>query len=111
MGRYPSSFRRRIRNGIITNLEHLDLRQFLDDCKIFFNRRIQNLLKKYEAVKVYTVFRREFFTYQGNEDSTEFKYLNTKNEPFIETPTEWFITNVMDNILTNSDEFQVNGSG
>ncbi|XP_072389458.1 uncharacterized protein [Diabrotica undecimpunctata] len=88
-----SAFNSRIRTGVISNLKHKDPGSFLDDCKALFKRRIQNALKKDEAVKVNTAFGGEFeITQDSNID-------------------EWFEKNVVQPISKDLEEFHERDSG
>jgi hypothetical protein len=108
-----SAFANRMRTGVVINLAHKDLGQFFDDAFIMFRRRINNILKKEEAVKVNATFCGEFKVVKSDQEILEFKYLNSKYQPIWRDTNiqEWFNTNVKSSILTQLEEFQERDSG
>lgn len=108
-----SAFESRIRTGVMSNLKHKEPKAFLVDCEAIFRRRILNVLKKYEAVKVNMVFCGEFEIMTANKIQKEYKYFTTSNSPiYRETNiTEWFNRNVLVPILKDLEEFQERDSG
>lgn len=105
-----SLFESRIRTGCISNLKHVDPEAFLNDCQSIFRRRINNMLRKYNFLKVWTIFCGEFTKISNSQTQiNEFKYLNTKNYvlTFDDNVDVWFQTNIRDVILRELEEFQV----
>ena len=49
-----SAFEGRLKTGIIVNLEHLDIQDFLANAEILILREIQKVLRQENAVKVNT---------------------------------------------------------
>ena len=47
-----SAFERRIKSGVITNLEHLDIVSFMKNAQAVFKSKIESSLKEYNALKV-----------------------------------------------------------
>ncbi|XP_072388760.1 uncharacterized protein [Diabrotica undecimpunctata] len=108
-----SSFQSRIKTGIIANLRHKDLNQFLGDCVVVFKNKIGKILKNHSALKVNTAFCGEFIRKSGDNEILEIKYFNTKNY-VIDISTqidEWFKGNVVDKLLNELSEFAEKDSG
>lgn len=108
-----SAFQSRIRTGVILNIKHGDVKAFLEDCAVMFKRRIQNALKKDEALKVNAVLCGEFQIQKADKTLCENKYLNTHNATiYKDTDLDgWFRTKIQDPLLTDLDEFQERDSG
>ncbi|XP_072400684.1 uncharacterized protein [Diabrotica undecimpunctata] len=108
-----ATFSSRIRTGVISNLKHKDPGSFLLDCKALLKRRIQNALKKDEAVKVNMTFGGDFEIVSGEKILKDTKYFTTSNSP-IDRDTnldEWFEKKVMEPINRDLEEFQERDSG
>lgn len=108
-----SAFANRIRTSIVINLSHKDVAGFLNDAQGAFTRRINNMLKKTEPLKVNAVFCGEFIIVKNDIETFDFKYLNTKNSPIYRDTdiNTWFKDNVTGPILTQLQEFQEKQSG
>lgn len=108
-----SAFNSRIQTSTISNLKHIDSQQFLTDCKALFKRRLSNVLKTNEAVKVNAVFGGQFQITKGDQILNEFKYFNTANAPIYRNTDigEWFDVKITKPILTDLEEFQERDSG
>ncbi|XP_044741961.1 uncharacterized protein LOC123302932 [Chrysoperla carnea] len=108
-----SAFKSRIRTGIISNLKHKDPKEFLKDCKALCRSRIKNTLKKYEAIKVNTVFCGEFQIMTANKTLSEYKPFTTSNVPIYQVTdmNEWFDKNVINPITRDLEEFEQRESG
>ncbi|CAH1984490.1 unnamed protein product [Acanthoscelides obtectus] len=110
-----SAFSSRVRTGVTINLKHKDIVQFLNDAFFLFKSRITNILKTCLMIKVNTVFCGEFIKKAVNEEEerSELKYFNTKNE-FIDcdtTLTEWFAEFVIEKFFNKLQEFSEKDSG
>ncbi|XP_072401469.1 uncharacterized protein [Diabrotica undecimpunctata] len=108
-----SCFASRIKTGVIVNLVHKDLTQFLNDCYIIFSRKIKIILKTNRILKVNTTFCGEFIKKSSDTESLDLKYFNTKNA-IIDTSTDlhlWFSENVKDKIFTKLSKFAEKDSG
>lgn len=108
-----SIFQGRIRTGVIVNIKHIDVSQFLEDACTLFINRIKNILKKMEMIRVYTCFCGEFIRKSCDSEIFENKYFNTKSE-IIHIGTnlkEWFRIFVKDSIYNSLSEFSESGSG
>lgn len=108
-----SAFSNRIRSGVIVNLKHKDVLQFMKDSYFLFKNRISRILKSHPTIKVNTVFCGEFIKQNVDKEILEFKYMNTKNA-IIDVSTDlstWFQQNVTDEILNKLEEFQEKDSG
>ncbi|XP_057656839.1 uncharacterized protein LOC130894211 [Diorhabda carinulata] len=109
-----SACTRRVKTGLIVNLYHKDLTQFLNDCQIIFKNKIREIFrKKYSVVKVYVCFCGEFIRKSGENEISSFHYFMTKNS-IIDVSTDierWFFENVKDKINFKLSEFQERDSG
>lgn len=108
-----SAFESRLRTGIISNLKHKDPKAFLKDCEALFRRRISNVLKIHEAIKVNVIFCGEFQIVSANKMITEHKYFTTSNNPIYRNTNvnEWFGKNVVGPITRDLEEFEERNSG
>lgn len=108
-----TAFSKRIRTGVIINLKHIDIFQFLEDAFFLFKSRIKNILKSYATIKVNSCFCGEFIKADAEKDVIDYKYFNTQNV-IIDRGTnlnEWFKENIIDKILNKLEEFQEKQSG
>ncbi|VEN41876.1 unnamed protein product [Callosobruchus maculatus] len=108
-----SSFASRIRSGVVMNLKHKDIFQFLADAFSLIKRRIKNLLKNMSILKVKTNFCGEFIKKSNEVEISDYKYFNTRNHT-IDVGTslvEWFQEFVVDKIFNKLSEFQERDSG
>ena len=108
-----SVFDGRLKTGVIVNLEHLDIQDFLANAETQFLREIQKVLKQENAVKVNTTLEGEYSIVKNDEEVLELKTFNTANKPILRTTdvTQWFIDNVQEPLLRKSSEFQGTDSG
>lgn len=108
-----SCFEGRVRTGVIINLIHKDINQFLNECSLLFQKKIKEILKSFSMLKVNTTFCGEFVKKSADKEVTDLKYFNTKNET-IDAGTDlncWFLNHVSDKILNKLSEFQERDSG
>ena len=105
-----SSFNDRIKSGAITNLT---ITKFMKDAQILFQSQMKNVLKKGEALKVYTILSVEYAIIKADVEIVEIKYFNTKAEPILRTTNlkQWFTENVQQRIEKDMEEFQEKDSG
>lgn len=81
-----SAFNERIKTGVITNLKHVDVNLFLEDCLTLFREEIKSILKiEKTAVKVYAVLAAKFKVMKNDEEIVEVKHFNTKAEAIYPT--------------------------
>jgi hypothetical protein len=108
-----SCFQGRVRTGVIINLIHKDVLQFLIDAFKLFEKKIKSTLQQFPVIKVNTTFCGEFIRASNDRDVLDVKYFNTKNA-IIDLGTdirEWFLNHVQDEILNKLSEFQERDSG
>lgn len=108
-----SAFERRIRSGLIINLQHKDVLRFLRDAQKLFHRRIKNALKRHENVKVNVNLCCRFAITKNDEIVEELKFFTTKNESILVSTnlSEWFHDNVEEKLLEKIEDFQEKDSG
>ena len=106
-------FEGRLKTGVIVNLEHLDIQDFLANAETHFLREIQNVLRQENAVKVNTTLEGEYSIVKNDEEVSELKTFNTANKPILQATNvmQWFIDNVQELLLRKSSEFQERDSG
>ena len=94
----------RLKTGIIVNLEHLDIQDFLADAETQFLKEIQKLLRQENAVKVNTTLEGEYSIVKNDKELLELETLNTANKPILQTTdvTQWFIDNVQEPLQSKS---------
>ncbi|CAH1105255.1 unnamed protein product [Psylliodes chrysocephalus] len=98
-----SSFKSRVKTGIIVNIRHKDLDTFLEDCVVIFKNKIKKILKEHHALKVNTTVCGEFIKKSNDIEILDLNYFNTKNALIDKSTeiTDWFKDNVQDKILKN----------
>lgn len=108
-----SVFQGRIRSGTVVNLQHKDLRAFLEDAKKMTTARLKNVLKNQGNLKVNGMLACKFQIIRNAEEIEETKYFNTRNEMILSTTdlSEWFNDNLTDRLLRKVQEFQEKDSG
>ena len=78
-----SAFQGRIKTGIIVNLEHQDIQDFLANSETQLLREIEKVLKQENAVKVNTTLEGEYSIVKNDENVLELKIFNTANKPIL----------------------------
>ena len=106
-----SAFEGPLKTGVIVNLEHLDIQDFLANAETQFLREIQKVLKQENAVKVNTTLEGEYSIVKNDEEVLELKTFNTAFKQILQTTdvTQWFIDNVKE--LRKTSAFQERDSG
>jgi len=106
-----TAFQRRLRTGVIYNLHHLELTDFLDEAETVFVREIRRVLQSENTVRVYVLLKSDYVK-AGDEDP-DTKTFNTKSaEIFASTDLrEWFNEHVRVPLLRDVEEFQDQDSG
>ncbi|KAJ8672229.1 hypothetical protein QAD02_003488 [Eretmocerus hayati] len=113
-----SAFKKRMRTNIITNLHHIDLKEFLKDASELFAKKIgETMWETQNAFKNYSVLSCRFTRNVDNdEDSQEvidIKNFNTKNAEVLPSTRlkQWFIDHIQDPLLSEIEDFQEKDSG
>ena len=110
-----SAFDSRIKPGVISNHQHLDITTVLEDARAMFIGKIETALKEHNALKVNAVLAAEYtnVTVNDNEETVEIFHFNTKNAPIYRTTdlSQWFTVNVEQPILRDMEEFLERDSG
>ena len=104
-----SAFQNRLRTGVVVNLKHIDVGQFMDRSKDTVINYIRRVMKEHKCLKICVNFCGKFIN-KGEELDKNF---DTKyQEVFLTTDLdEWFIEKVKGKILTLLEEFEDCGSG
>lgn len=71
------AFERNIQTGLIKNLKHLDIKEFLEAAFEVFKQVVSGVIREKGAVKVYTVLVAEYEMQTDSKDLVENKYFNT----------------------------------
>ncbi|CAG5093183.1 Protein of unknown function, partial [Cotesia congregata] len=75
-----SAFNRRIRTGMVVNLLHIDLKNFLLDAKELIINQLQSALQVDASLKVNVILTAKFWKPGGEDQIIETKTFPTKNE-------------------------------
>ena len=104
-----SAFRTLICTGIVSNLRHTMIHEFLEDAAPFVTRKIQDALGN--AIKVNTLLTCNYI--QVGEEDPSTKAFNTRNVPIYPATdlSVWFRRFVLEALLKDMDEFEQWGSG
>ncbi|CAG9836230.1 unnamed protein product [Diabrotica balteata] len=104
----------RIQSGVIVNLKHKDVLQFLNDAMSLFKSKILLILSRFNIIKVNSTFCGKFIKKTVDDEETiDFKYFHTPYA-IIDKSTnlnEWFYEHIVDFILNKLSEFQERDSG
>ena len=110
-----SAFDSRIKTGVISNHQHLDITTLLEDARTMFIGKIEPTFEEHNALKVNAVLATEYakVTINDNEETVEIFHFNTKNAPIYRKTdlSEWFAANVEQPILRDMEEFQERDTG
>jgi len=106
-----TAFQRGLRTGVISNLRHLELTDFLDEAETLFMREIQRVLRSENTVRVYVLSKSDYVKVGDLDPDT--KSFNTKSaDIFTSTDLrEWFDEHVRVPLLRDVEEFQDRDSG
>ncbi|KYN23130.1 hypothetical protein ALC57_04454, partial [Trachymyrmex cornetzi] len=91
------------------NSNHIEPRRFLEDASEIVLERVQCIMQRYDSIKINTIFNGEFVA----GDKRANKSIATRNyELYRYTDLrEWYVTRVVEPILTSLEEFQERDSG
>lgn len=92
-----TAFEKNILTGAVINADHIKPRKFLEDTGSVVLEQVQNVIKKYNSVKVNTMFNGEFAT----GDKRANKSINSRNCELFQTSNlcEWYERHVIEPIL------------
>jgi len=104
-----TAFEKRILTGAVINADHIEPRKFLEDTCSVVLEQVQDVIKKYNSVKVSTMFNGEFAT----GDKCANKSIDTRNCELFPTSNlqEWYERHIIEPILVSLEEFQERDSG
>ncbi|KYN14580.1 hypothetical protein ALC57_13214, partial [Trachymyrmex cornetzi] len=91
------------------NSNHIEPRRFLEDASEIVLERVQCIMQRYDSIKKNTIFNGEFVT----SDKRANKSISTRNYELYQYTDlrEWYVTRVVEPILTSLEEFQERDSG
>ena len=106
-----TAFNNTIRNAMIKNINHIDIKDFLGDAKNVFDRELTKLLS--QNLKVYGILTAQFTTIRNGEVISELKHFSTKSYPIFPTTNlkEWFTEKISNKISADIEEFEEGDSG
>ncbi|XP_071579896.1 uncharacterized protein, partial [Temnothorax nylanderi] len=104
-----AAFESRIMTGAVINTDHVEPRQFLEDACSVVCKRVRDIIRKHNCVKVNTLFNGEFVA----GDKRANKSFNTNNKELCRTShlREWYERHVIEPTLAKLEEFQERDSG
>lgn len=108
-----TAFKSRIRTGLVSNVSHRDVGNFLDDAQKLILPRLTRTLHKYGNLKVNVILLCKFHLTKIDEIVEEEKSFNTKNEAIFPSTNirEWLEEHVKNQLLPQIEEFEGKGSG
>ena len=106
-----TAFNNTVRNAIIKNLNHIDVKDFFSDAKLVFDQELKKLLN--QNLKVYGIMTAQFKTVRNGEVISESKHFSTKSSPIFPTTDlqEWFTEKISNRISADMEEFEEGDSG
>ncbi|XP_071652313.1 uncharacterized protein [Temnothorax longispinosus] len=104
-----AAFKTRIMTGAVINIDHIEPRQFLEDARSVVFKRVRDIIKKHNYVKVNTAFNGEFMA----GDKRDNKSICTNNIELCRTShlRDWYERHVIEPTLAKFEEFQERDSG
>ncbi|KYN14186.1 hypothetical protein ALC57_13605, partial [Trachymyrmex cornetzi] len=104
-----TAFESRILTAAVINSNHIEPRRFLEDASEIVLERIQCIMQRYDAIKINTIFNGEFVA----GDKRANKSIATRNYELYRYSDlrEWYVTRVVEPILTSLEEFHERDSG
>lgn len=112
-----SAFRRRLLTFAVVNLDHIDIREFLEDAYSLIHPQLSELLEIHTLVKVNTIFEAVFsklvVTDEGEKIEQQTIYITTYSY-IIDFETdlgEYYKDKVVSTILENVENIAMRGSG
>ncbi|KYN21953.1 hypothetical protein ALC57_05665 [Trachymyrmex cornetzi] len=104
-----TAFESRILTAAVINTNHIEPRRFLEDANEIVLERVQCIMQRYDSVKINTIFNGEFVA----GDKRANKSIATRNYELYRYSDlrEWYVTRVVEPILTSLEEFQERDSG
>ena len=111
-GECDAAFKRRLQTGVIINLIHKDINNFLNDLFTLFAERVKDALNRHGALKVYAVLVLKFIrVFSGEEQIASKSFIAKTRDLFATTLVgDWFNDHVKQPILRDVEEFEENGS-
>ncbi|KYN09117.1 hypothetical protein ALC57_18748, partial [Trachymyrmex cornetzi] len=104
-----TAFESRILTAAVINTNHIEPRRFLEDVSEIVLERVQCIMQRYDAIKINTIFNGEFVA----GDKRANKSIAPRNYELYRYSDlrEWYVTRVVEPILTSLEEFQERDSG
>ncbi|CAD6243198.1 GSCOCG00012650001-RA-CDS, partial [Cotesia congregata] len=108
-----SAFNRRIRTGMVVNLLHIDLKNFLLDAKELIINQLQSALQVDASLKVNVILTAKFWKPGGEDQIIETKTFPTKNEGIFASTnlSDWVDEFIIDSLQAKVDDFEHRDSG
>ncbi|KYN00049.1 hypothetical protein ALC62_09194 [Cyphomyrmex costatus] len=104
-----TAFESRILTGAVINSNHIDPHRFLEDASEIVLERVQCIMRRYDSIKINTVFNGEFIAGEKRAN----KSIATRNFEIYRCTDqrEWYVSRVVEPILASLEEFQERDSG
>lgn len=114
----PSAFQQRIQTFAVVNLNHIDIRAFLNDAFFYFKRQIQQVLEHQYLIKISACLKLNFTKTvvaadgtTANENQTIFIHTRTSVIDFESNLQEFYTELIVDYIFQMVDDVVMRGSG
>lgn len=118
LSRKESSFRNRISEYILQNVEHVDPKLFLNDAFILFREETIKLLSEHSTIKTHTSLQIRFVKQNVNENGEVHeqkmdRHFNTKSSIITQTTDlrDYYQSTIVEKIINKISDFQLMGSG
>ena len=107
-----SSFKRRIRKGVVINLTHLDFDSFINEVKNIFETEIKKSLKEFNSIKVNTALSAKYTRMKNDIEEKDIFQFNGKNESVFQTTNLMkLFEDIQQTLEKKMSEFELQGSG
>lgn len=108
-----TAFNRNLETGLIVNKHHLDIQNFLVEARATFVSKIEEILQRQNAIKVYTVLDAEYAIVKDGEEVIEVKSFFTETASIMATTDllQWYLQHVEHHLPRDMEEFQHKDSG
>ena len=108
-----SSFKNRIKSGVISNIKHLDFDTFMNDARSIFEMEVRKKLNEYNSIKINVSLSAQYVVSKADAEELDVKQFNTKNISIfaLDDLDKNFEEDVRQKLDREMSDFEQKGSG